>query len=305
MPQVIQTNDFDELREAQIGWDLHYRLISGGAFSSSLWVESGVGMQFDCETWNRSVEIHGLSHSTNCALLFSAHADRSFLINGHYVSGRSLVALPPNIEIHAVTGEVGSLFSFSLDELAMSGLGEDFNEDVNRAQERKQLLLYPDRSLGELRKVSNAMTAGTIPHGRKARHWITARVITRISRIMQSAECAYSPPPKNIYRVAKQSRDYMMCNLTSSVSIPIIAQKIGASERSVHYAFQSVFGTTPKAFLKLQRMSAARNALIKAESNESIRSIMIDFGFVDASHFAKDYRQQFGELPSETIRRCS
>lgn len=303
MSFVIQTDDFDELSEAQIGWNLHYRLISGGAFCSSLWVESNEEIQLDCETWNQSIEIQGLSHPTNFAFVFSARADRSFFINGQHVCGNSLVALPPGIEIHAVTGAVGSLFSVSLDKSAMTNLGEGCPVDLNLAREKRQLLIYSKNSLDELRNVFERKMAGSIPHDRRVHRWHNALVKTAISRVIQNRKRLFSPTSKNLYRIARHSRDYMMSHLRTPISIPQISREIGASERSIHYAFQSVYGTTPKAFLKLQRMAAARTALIKADPDESIRSIMIDFGFVDAGHFARDYRQQFGELPSETIRR--
>ena len=300
---VHQTRDFDELREAQIGWDLFYRLLSRGEFRSSLWIEFGAGIQFDYEFWNQSVEIQGGSHSTSFSFIFSACRDRSFFINGQNVNGRSLVVLPPGIEIHAVTGAVGALCSICLDITALNGLGEDCIESLSQAQNRRQLMIYPDRSLGELRGIFKAMTAKSTPQGSIARHWSAARVKRAIGRVLQIKEYEYSPAPKKIYRIAKQSRDCMISDLRSSMSIIDICQEVGASERSVHYAFKSVFGTTPKAFMKLQRMMAARKALLIAEENEQIGSIMIDYGFVDAGHFAKDYRNQFGELPSETIQR--
>ena len=147
------------------------------------------------------------------------------------------------------------------------------------------------------------MTDTSTASGSMARHWSAAEVQQSIEHVLQINEWDCAPPPKNIYRIAKQSRDCMISDLRASMSITRICQEVGASERSVHYAFKSVFGTTPKAFMRLQRMLAARKALLMAEENEKVGSIMIDYGFVDAGHFAKDYRAQFGELPSETFRR--
>jgi AraC-like DNA-binding protein/tetratricopeptide (TPR) repeat protein len=77
----------------------------------------------------------------------------------------------------------------------------------------------------------------------------------------------------------------------------------GATERTLHRQFRQVLGTTPWAYLRAMRLVAARRAL-SASTDDPITSIALSVGYTHFSRFACDYRERFGELPSETRRRA-
>ncbi len=72
--------------------------------------------------------------------------------------------------------------------------------------------------------------------------------------------------------------------------------------RTFHKNFKQLRGASPKSFIKRLRLEKARSMLTNAKSGESVSSIAFRCAFANLGHFAKDYRQLFGELPSETIR---
>jgi len=81
-----------------------------------------------------------------------------------------------------------------------------------------------------------------------------------------------------------------------------ICKQIGCSWRLLDYAFAEYFGVTPKAYLKLMRLDGLRRSLRKADADSTITNAALDWGFTHFGRLAKDYRLQFGELPSETLR---
>jgi adenylate cyclase len=60
---------------------------------------------------------------------------------------------------------------------------------------------------------------------------------------------------------------------------------------------------TPWAYLRALRLFAARRAL-SALTGDPITSIALSAGYTHLSRFACDYRERFGELPSETRRQA-
>jgi AraC family ethanolamine operon transcriptional activator len=74
------------------------------------------------------------------------------------------------------------------------------------------------------------------------------------------------------------------------------------SARTLEYAFRERFGVTPVRFLKLHRLNAAHNALRRASRDDTVSAVAIRCGFSDFGHFARDYRELFAQLPSETLR---
>ena len=86
-------------------------------------------------------------------------------------------------------------------------------------------------------------------------------------------------------------------------SIIDLCQRLRVSRRSVQNGFRSVTETTAVNYLRCVRLNAVRRALMSTRSTEeSIGDAAARWGFYHLSHFAADYQQLFGELPSQTRR---
>ena len=94
----------------------------------------------------------------------------------------------------------------------------------------------------------------------------------------------------------------MIAHLTEPLTLQELCSVSGRSKRSMIYHFSDVLGITPMAYFKLQRLNAVRRAL-KAANPDTTRvlDIAADFGFYHMGHFAVDYRELFGVLPSVTL----
>ena len=64
-------------------------------------------------------------------------------------------------------------------------------------------------------------------------------------------------------------------------------------------------GTTPKAYFKELRLTAARRELLRAERGARVTDVALRWGFLHFGWFAHDYRERFGETPSATLRRAA
>ena len=61
---------------------------------------------------------------------------------------------------------------------------------------------------------------------------------------------------------------------------------------------------SPKRYLMLRELHAIRSALRRATSSEAtVTDVLSSHGIWEFGRFATRYRRQFGELPSETLRR--
>ncbi|WP_287287184.1 helix-turn-helix domain-containing protein [Okeania sp. SIO2B9] len=69
-------------------------------------------------------------------------------------------------------------------------------------------------------------------------------------------------------------------------------------------SFQELFGISPMRYLKVRRLNAVRQRLKASDpENCTITFLASEFGFYSPSHFTRDYKTMFGELPSETLRK--
>lgn len=112
-------------------------------------------------------------------------------------------------------------------------------------------------------------------------------------------ECSKPAPPWQVARV----EEWIEANWTEDVSIERLAALTGAGARSIFLAFKKARGYTPMAYLKAVRLKAARNMLLQPAPGISVTGVSFACNFMNPSHFARDYRREFGELPSVTLQR--
>lgn len=90
----------------------------------------------------------------------------------------------------------------------------------------------------------------------------------------------------------------------SSPSVQAIAAALGVSERTLLRAFQSILGVGPAHYLKLRKLNAVRRFIVKfASPDQTITALLAAHGVTEFGRFAGEYRQLFGERPSETLAK--
>ncbi|WP_237152141.1 helix-turn-helix domain-containing protein [Oryzibacter oryziterrae] len=92
-------------------------------------------------------------------------------------------------------------------------------------------------------------------------------------------------------------------NWRQSLSLQDLVQLTGVSPSTLLRAFKRHTGMTPMAFLKQTRLRRARDLLLAADRHVTITEVIFSCGFGNTGHFAREYKELFGELPSETLRR--
>jgi AraC family transcriptional regulator, ethanolamine operon transcriptional activator len=97
--------------------------------------------------------------------------------------------------------------------------------------------------------------------------------------------------------------------LRAHLSLPIYTEELCAaldvSPRRLHHAFAVACGTSPQAHLKLRRLMLVRRALASGGAGvRLVKSVALAHGFWHLGNFARDYRERFGESPSETLARA-
>lgn len=110
-------------------------------------------------------------------------------------------------------------------------------------------------------------------------------------------------PSTNIRRAAvRRVEDYLEAHPDAVPSIPTLCAVAGVSERTLEYAFQEYFGSTPVRYLRLRRLTRVRTRLQNADSARTrVTDVATACGFFELGRFAAEYRKLFGELPSETL----
>ena len=83
-----------------------------------------------------------------------------------------------------------------------------------------------------------------------------------------------------------------------------LARDVGVTSRTLLRTFQETFGVSPKRYLMLRELHAVRRRLLdRCRDDMTVADVLTEHGIWEFGRFADRYRRQFGELPSETLRR--
>ncbi|MBM7059101.1 AraC family transcriptional regulator [Pseudomonas sp. UL073] len=98
--------------------------------------------------------------------------------------------------------------------------------------------------------------------------------------------------------------DYIAGNLKLDISSEDLAQQARMSLRSLYALFERHAGTTPKHYIRQKKLERVHACLADPSCHvRNVTELALDYGFLHLGRFSESYRQQFGELPSDTLKR--
>ena len=111
-------------------------------------------------------------------------------------------------------------------------------------------------------------------------------------------------PMQNASEPLKQAVFFARENLDKELSMEQLVNVAGVSMRQLQAEFSKHFAMGPMSWIKKMRLQQVRNQLQHCSNNKNtITNIAAHWGFTNPSNFANLYRKEFGELPSDTVKR--
>jgi len=108
-------------------------------------------------------------------------------------------------------------------------------------------------------------------------------------------------------RDVKRAVDFIQCHLDAPISLADIVRASGVPGRALFKHFSDCRGLSPMRYLRNARLDKVREMLSRAQPEQSVTEIAMQWGFTHMGRFSVEYRRRFGESPSETLSRgaCS
>jgi len=102
-----------------------------------------------------------------------------------------------------------------------------------------------------------------------------------------------------------RAEDFMCRSLTEEIAADDIVQAVGVPMRTLYRAFERYRGVSPKQWLQHERLERARAELAAAASRRvTVTDVATRYCASNIGRFSRAYVAQFGEPPSETLRRA-
>lgn len=105
--------------------------------------------------------------------------------------------------------------------------------------------------------------------------------------------------PQHVRRVER----YIADNIERPISLEDLVEVSGVSARALFDGFRRFRGQSPMAMVRSLRLERVRRDLLDPGPGDTVTSIACRWGFFQFGRFAGQYKQAFGESPSQTLRR--
>jgi AraC-like DNA-binding protein len=102
-----------------------------------------------------------------------------------------------------------------------------------------------------------------------------------------------------------QAENLALSDVNKAVQISALCRALAVHQHTLRKAFNKIHGLPPCRHLRMLRMTQARQALLSADCEPAtVTEVATCFGFMELGRFSVDYRQAFGESPSQTLYRA-
>lgn len=107
-------------------------------------------------------------------------------------------------------------------------------------------------------------------------------------------------------QIVRVAEDHALSRIDDPLHVSDLCRAAGVSERTLEVAFNEVMGLTPVNYLMRLRLHRVRRALLAAtQASSTVSAAALKWGFWHFGEFSRAYKECFGELPSDTLRRKS
>ena len=306
-------SDVDQLREDARGWAVQYDQVGLGSFSGTLQLYQNDSVQFSRVKWNRSIHFRGdvpkgtvgfgfpLTPQPDAARYASIKVDDDHLLLQRSGGEINYMTPPTRDGLLVIVPEIAARETL--------GTIMDGGEGLVGGLRESKKLNHPDAERLRYLGLITSHLLQSFDEGR-----VSAEAIDKVCLSLQetclrifASNTAQKDGVRKRFKatdVVSRAEDFARNANWDYVSVLDVCRAIDVSERTLHYAFNSALGLSPSRWLRLKRLNAARRKLVNGSpSSIRVRDIALEFGFVHMGNFSLTYKRQFGEMPSETLKR--
>jgi AraC family ethanolamine operon transcriptional activator len=310
--RALESRDFMEMERELGAWDHQYRQVSSGAFRGRLLLTQTDSLGIFRNRWERAIHYQGVAPKGTVGLAITLSQPGEARWMGQPVTADDVIVQPCGVEAEYISASLWDSVVFTIPEIDFLQQTADITHaDPVEILRRPSVVHLTTQVAAQTREAcaaylgiaeqSLANPDAPSPLAEMAKS--AAELITRA--------VASSLPPRD--RKPSWSRhrqlidkavDYCEYREDEAIRISELCRELGVSERTLRFAFQSLTGMPPLAFLKRQRLNRIYRILRNSDPAEMlVKQVAYPHGFSHLGQFSRDYRQLFGEAPSETLRR--
>ena len=291
-------------------WQQTYSQLTRGVLQSSLLQISGSRFQFFRELINQRVVQHGEAPRGRICFAVPLAVPGTARMQGREADEHSVFVLQGGDEFmfHMPMGM--ELLAFTFERSAFDqAIAAAPRPDELATLLRQPVLRIPPARLGAsrhrlLRLFESALFAADMDTP-DAEPQVENALMSELIGLLTDPECdkGQRHGSSSGSYIVEKCHQLTVGDRLNPPSVIDLCQRLRISRRSVQNGFRSVTETTPVNYIRCIRLNGVRRELMRTRGAQvSIGDAAALWGFYHLSHFATEYQDLFGELPSQTRR---
>jgi len=314
-PVVIQSAnvfDPDRLSDLVPGGHLEHRLLEPAPFEARALHVEAPQFRLDCLRYSAGVALKGRLPRGEVAIGFALRMPDEMVAFGVPHHSFALTRFDPTSEFEMRLPGGGEWVMLSLDSAVLDAALPDGHGAGKDADAIDGMPLHvPDPQRRRLASLLRSFidSIGTYPIDRSPLTTTDDWDRALLDAFVEAYAAARVPPSNGHGALARRRRlvarteDYVFAHIDDSIRMKQLCRDVGASARTLEYAFKGIYGIGVMEALRVLRLNEVRKCLLRSPSEEvTVTSAAMDWGFWHLGEFAGAYKRLFGELPSQTLR---
>lgn len=98
-----------------------------------------------------------------------------------------------------------------------------------------------------------------------------------------------------------KAREILVQHIQENITIPELSKRVGVNTTKLKQGFKKMYGCTINEFVRYQKLSLAKELIL--EGSLSVKQISEKIGYRNYAYFASRFKERYGALPSEYMKR--
>lgn len=280
-------------------WDLNFKLLGKSDFSAQLKMISNETFSLARQKLTGKTEQKGSTQKDFIVFGFAVN-DTSFYWFDKKADSSNIIIFPEGNNFEVVSNEDYDVFVISIHKNYFFNILKDIGVFTQiPLYDGKSKMLFLSKSFSNrFSKLLHHFMNSNLKNDKKNKTMIKT-IVTTLIEYLNETNLSYKKTKTNKKDVAlKKAVNIISDHIEDLYSIKQICAMVGVSERALLYAFKEKYKVSTSEYIKAHRLNKVKQEIYNTKT-KSISKIAGKYNFWHMGQFAKDFKKQFGILPSE------
>jgi AraC-like DNA-binding protein len=301
------TNDVDEFNQYAAGWSVQYHVLDATAFRSRLSLVATSSLQVALVQHAMAYSAQGENPTGVFSMVTTVDEARPLVHDGRTLEPREMALIRSGKGYACVNRRAAPFLAVSVAAEKMERYAADMWHRSNLGSQSADRIRFVDsahrsRYVDACERILCAVNEQ--PGVLSEQHAAAVLEEKLLECLFVNAQLTSSPARERWRHIsARQAYSDLHGRAHEAPSVREMCASTGASYATLERGFLETYGMTPKAMMLALRLSGARRTLLDPTPTTTVTAVALQWGFVELGRFSVRYRQRYGEVPSETLRR--